>query len=85
MGRSPAATAGGDRVPGAMQHAASRGVMRRRTGTVPSAGVRDGPGSAVHRSASATRCTASGTRVRFQHAPTSLCLRLASAPALDAP
>ena len=40
----------------------SRGVMLRRTGTVPSAGVRDGPGSAVHRSARATRCTASGTR-----------------------
>src|SRR3954467_8507543 len=34
----------------------------RRTGTVPSAGVRNGPGSAVHRSARATRCTASGTR-----------------------
>ena len=35
--------------------------MLRRTGTVPSAGVRDGPGSAAHRFASAARCTASGT------------------------
>src|ERR1041385_3495566 len=50
------------RVPGAMQHAALRGVMLRRTGTAQSAGVRDGPGSAAHRSARATRCTASGTR-----------------------
>src|ERR1700704_4345913 len=34
----------------------------RRTGTVPDAGVRYGPGSAAHRSARATRCTASGAR-----------------------
>ncbi len=34
-----------------MQHAAYCGVMLRRTGTARSAGVRDGPGSAVHRSA----------------------------------
>src|SRR4051794_33875886 len=32
----------------------------RRTGTVPDAGARYGPGSAAHRSASATRCAASG-------------------------
>src|ERR1051326_5922913 len=37
------------RVPGAMQHAALRGVLLRRTGTATGAGVRDGPGSAVHR------------------------------------
>src|ERR1700709_207129 len=35
----------------------------RRTGTVPDTGVRDGPGSAAHRFASATRCAASGARV----------------------
>jgi hypothetical protein len=39
---------GRTRVPGAMQHAALRGVMLRRTGTVTGADVRDGPGSAVH-------------------------------------
>jgi hypothetical protein len=41
------------RVPGAAQHA----VVRCRPGTVPFCG---GPGSAVHRSASASRCTAPG-------------------------
>ena len=50
------------RVPGAMQRAALRGVMLRRTGTVPSTGVWYGPGSAAHRFARATRCTASGER-----------------------
>ena len=34
----------------------------RRAGTVPSAGVRYGPGSAAHRFARATRCAASGAR-----------------------
>src|SRR3954454_2914287 len=34
----------------------------RRAGTVPSTGVRYGPGSAAHRSARATRCAASGAR-----------------------
>src|SRR5438105_656943 len=52
-------------VPGAMQRAALRGVMLRRTGTVPNAGVRNGPGSAAHRSASAARSAASGVRRSF--------------------
>src|SRR5688572_27108714 len=47
-------------VPGAAQHE----VMRCRPGTVTKSefGIWNGPGSAVHRSASAARCTASGTR-----------------------
>jgi tripartite-type tricarboxylate transporter receptor subunit TctC len=47
-------------VPGAAQH----GVMRCRHGTVTKSefGIWNGPGSAVRRSASAARCTASGTR-----------------------
>src|SRR4051794_7449679 len=46
------------RVPGTMQHE----VLLRRTGTVPNAGVRNGPGSAAHRYANAARCAASGAR-----------------------
>src|SRR3954452_25055234 len=46
------------RFPGAMQHA----VLLRRTGIVPNAGARYGPGSAAHRFARATRCAASGAR-----------------------
>jgi hypothetical protein len=34
----------------------------RRAGTVPSAGIRYGPGSAAHHAASAARCAASGER-----------------------
>ncbi|MEA2823159.1 MAG: hypothetical protein QOJ86_5163 [Bradyrhizobium sp.] len=45
-----------------MQRAALREALLRRTGTVPNAGVRDGPGSAAHRSARAPRCAASGAR-----------------------
>jgi hypothetical protein len=37
-------------------------ALLRRTGTVPSASARYGPGSAAHRSARATRCAASGAR-----------------------
>src|SRR3954451_12464231 len=37
-------------------------VPLRRAGTLPSTGVRYGPGSAAHRSASAPRCAASGAR-----------------------
>jgi len=47
-----------------MQRAVLHGVMLRRTGIVTSAGIRNDPGSAVHRSARATRCTASGKRLR---------------------
>src|SRR4051794_32616789 len=45
-----------------MQRAALRGVMLRRTGTIPSTGVRYGP--ALQRTAPrrATRCAASGAR-----------------------
>src|SRR4051794_24747599 len=52
-----------------MQRVALREALLRRTGTVPSAGVRDGPGSAAHRSARAPRCAASGARksIRATH------------------
>src|SRR4051794_19840425 len=50
------------RFPGAMQHAALRGVMLRRTGIVSNATLRYGPGSAAHRFARAARCAASGAR-----------------------
>src|SRR4051794_9944220 len=43
-----------------MQRVALREALLRRTGTVPNAGARYGPGSAAHRFARATRCAASG-------------------------
>jgi hypothetical protein len=45
-----------------MRRAALREALLRRTGTVPNTSARYGPGSAAHRSASATRCAASGER-----------------------
>jgi hypothetical protein len=45
-----------------MQRVALREALLRRTGTVPNAGARYGPGSAAHRSARATRCAPSGAR-----------------------
>src|SRR5438309_9130397 len=59
--------------PGAMQHAVFHGVVLRKTGTPvfsnkPAARNR-GPGSAAHRFARATRCTASGTRTHVRADP----------------
>src|SRR5947209_20357421 len=50
------------RVPGAMQHAASCGVMRRRTGTLRTPVLITVPALRCIASRSATRCTASRTR-----------------------
>jgi hypothetical protein len=58
----PAAHTPCSRVPGAAQHE----VVRCSPGTVTVCG---GPGSAVHRFATATRCTASGTQLTLYPQP----------------
>jgi hypothetical protein len=63
----PQAQVASFRVPGAMQRAALRGVMLRRTGTVPSTGVRYGPGSAAHHAVKngALRCVRGAVPAAF--------------------
>jgi hypothetical protein len=58
-----------------MQRVALREALLRRTGIVPNTGARYGPGSAMHRSARATRSIASGARKPVQsHSRTCECI-----------